>query len=360
MKFKRIYVVLLIFAFVYQAKGQDRLITGKISDVKGNPLAGVNVSAKDYPSITTISGVDGEFRLEVFDFTKALVFAFTNMKTKEVALTDTIDRILVTMEYQPLKNPNPWSISLTIFTGQSHVYSSAKDDHPDWEYHGDPGIMSSLEIEYFFTQNIGIGSGIGINLYNSSDYANDLLNDQNTISRIDQDGDQYYLYTSSSSISEKIKVRALSFPIKAKLRFRPGKKWSFNADFGLKIVNIFSAKVKASGDTEWRAYYPQYNVVIYDVPDYGFTQYDVDSENTLLDYEKLNYSIIGSIGISRRINKKMNLDVGFFLERGLTDIKYNQPVHEADFLNIVGVVDETRLNAVGLTVGLRYQITNKQ
>ncbi|NJO92359.1 MAG: PorT family protein [Chloroflexia bacterium] len=282
------------------------------------------------------------------------------MKTKEVVLTDTIDRILVTMQYQLLKNPDPWSVSLNLFAGQTHVYSQAKDDHPDWDYNGDPGVMGSLEIEYFFTQNIGLGSGIGINAYNSSDYANDVSNNQNTILRTDQDGEDYYLYTNGTSINEKVKVRSVSFPIKAKFRFRPGKKWSFNADIGLKIMSLFSAIVKAEGNTTWSAYYPFYHVVIYDVPDYGYNLYDVNSENTLIDYKKLTYSFITSIGVSRRINKNMNLDFGFFIERGLNDIKYDQPVHEADFLNVVGVVDNTILKAAGITLGLRYQIIKKR
>ncbi len=359
MKLKIFFTTLSLIIFC-QIWAQDRSITGKVTDVKGSPLAGVNVTAKDYPSLTTITGIDGEFRMEIFDFTKALVFSFSNMKPKEVALTDTIDRILVTMQYQLLKNPDPWSVSLNLFTGQSHVYSQAKDDHSAWDYHGDPGVMGSLEIEYFFTQNIGLGTGIGINAYNSSDNANDVSNDQNTISRIDQDDEQYYLYTDSTSISEKVKVRSVSFPIKVKFRFRPGKKWSFNADIGLKIMSIFSARVKAKGNTIWSAYYPKYHALIYDVPAYGFNLYNIDSENTLIDYKKLTYSFITSIGVSRRLNKNMNLDFGFFIERGLNDINYDQPVHEADFLNVVGTVDETILKAVGITIGLRYQLIKKR
>lgn len=358
MKFKIIYT-LVIFAFFSHINAQDRLITGKITDIKGNALAGVNVSAKDYPSVTTISGVDGEFRLEIFDFTKALIFSFSNMKTKEVALNDTIDRVLVTMEYMAFKNTNPWSLSLNIFTSQSHVYNGAKDEHPDWEYSGEPGFMSSFEIDYFITQNIGLSTGLGINFYTSHVSANNISNDQNSIERIDQDNDSYFLYVDNTSLSEKTRVRTLSIPVKAKFRLWPGKKWGLNADIGIKIMSTLSAKVKADGNTEWRAYYPQYNVVIYDVPDYGYTQYDINSENSIIDYEKLTYSFIASLGGSRRLNKKMNLDFGLFFERGLTDLKYDQPVHEADFLNVVGIVDETKLNAFGIMLGLRYQIIKK-
>ncbi len=360
MTHKIVISLTLLLALFYKSNAQDRLITGKITDVKGNPLAGVNVSAKDYPATTTISGVDGEFRLQVFDFTKAVVFAFSNMRTKEVALNDTIDRLLVVMKYKPLKNENPWSLAFNILAGQSHVFNSAKDKHPDWEYHGEPGFMSSVELEYFFTQNFGVGTGIGINFYTSSVFANNVYNDQNTIERIDQDNDTLFLYLDNTTLAEKTKVRTLSFPVKAKFRLWPGKKWSMNADVGLKIMRTLSAKVEANGETEWRAYYPQYSVVIYDVPDYGYTYYDVNSENSIIDYEKLTYSFITSVGGSWRINNNMNLDFGMFLEQGLTDLKYDQPVHEADFLNVVGEVSETKLRAWGMKVGLRYQFIKKR
>ncbi len=359
MKYKILFAGALIFTFFCHLRAQDRIITGKITDTKQNPLAGVNVSAKDYPSITTISGVDGEFRIAIFDFTKALIFSFSNMKTKEVQMNDTTDRVMVIMEYKAIRNPYPWSVIQNTYFGQSHVRSIAKDDHPNWEYNGEAGLSSTIEIEYFITQNIGFGAGIGFSIYNSSAYVNNFNNNSNTISRTDQDGDQYYLYTTGTSLDENIRVRTLNFPLKIKFRLKSEKKWSYYADLGIKIMNTMDAQVNAKGQSEWQAYYPEYHVVIYDVADYGFTDYDINSESPLIDYKKLTYSFNASIGASRRIKKQLNLDFGLFIDRGLSDLKYHEPVHEADFLNTVGTIDETILNAFGLMIGLRYQIIKK-
>ena len=59
--------IILIF-FIGQINAQERMITGKVTDLMGNPLAGVNVAVKDYPTIMTITGADGEYRIEAFDF----------------------------------------------------------------------------------------------------------------------------------------------------------------------------------------------------------------------------------------------------------------------------------------------------
>ncbi|NJO92360.1 MAG: hypothetical protein HC831_27860 [Chloroflexia bacterium] len=75
MKLKILFTLLSLIIFCH-IRAQDRTITGKVTDVKGSPLGGVNVTAKDYPSLTTISGVDGEFRMEIFDLPRRLFFRF--------------------------------------------------------------------------------------------------------------------------------------------------------------------------------------------------------------------------------------------------------------------------------------------
>lgn len=360
MKIKAVLAIISIIFTLFHLKAQERLITGKITDIKGNSLGGVTVAAKDYPALTTISGVDGEFRIEVFDFTKTLIFSFSNMKTKEVTLGD-LNRLLVEMEFMPMKNPNPWSIMLNLHSGRSDVYNKAKDENQDWDYSSEPGFMASLEMDYFITQNIGFGAGVGINHYTSSNFLNNFTNyGENTIERVDQDGDSYYLYNLSGTVNERIKIKTISFPVKLKFRFRQGKKWNYFADIGIKILNILSAKNEANGATEWQAYYPKYSAVLYDVPAYGFTNYTINSSNSLIDYEKLNLAFIASFGVSRRIKKEFNLDLGFFIDRGLNDLKYDQPVHPADFLNTIGIYDKTVLKAIGMMIGVRYHFTKKR
>lgn len=358
MKVKISLLIIISILFINHNYAQERTITGKITDIKGNPLGGVTVTAKDYPSLTTISGVDGEFRIDIFDFTKALIFSFSGMKTKEVPVGD-LNRLLVVMEYMPLKNPNPWSVMFNLYAGKSDVYNKAKDVDQYWDYHSEPGAMMSMEVEYFITQNIGIGTGIGFNTYISSTSLTNFSNVDNNILRVDQDRDTFYLYSIGSYINERIKVKTLSIPLKLKIRIQPGKKWSFYGDFGVKFHRILSAKNKVSGNTEWQAYYPKYHVLIYDVAPYGYTNYTIDNNYSLIDYEKSNFSLIFDFGVSRRIKKELNLDFGFFYDRGLGDLKYDQPVHPGDFLNTVGIVDKTTLRGIGFMLGIRYHLTKK-
>lgn len=66
---------------------QIKTITGKVTNERGEPLAGVSVQIKGTATATTTNN-EGAFTLEVEDNAKALVFSFVGMETKEVAIND--------------------------------------------------------------------------------------------------------------------------------------------------------------------------------------------------------------------------------------------------------------------------------
>lgn len=77
------YLVLLLCILSYSLKAQQR-INGKITDLAGNPVAGVSVSAKvtDGKTVGTLSQQDGEYALQVSNSTLELVFKLLGMETK--------------------------------------------------------------------------------------------------------------------------------------------------------------------------------------------------------------------------------------------------------------------------------------
>ncbi len=64
---------------------QEREISGKVVDEKGNPLPGVTVLIKGSMQ-GTVSDVDGNYRLQVSGNATALLFSFVGMRTLEVQL----------------------------------------------------------------------------------------------------------------------------------------------------------------------------------------------------------------------------------------------------------------------------------
>ena len=64
---------------------QHATISGKVTDNKGQPLAGVTVTAK-VTRQRTMTNEEGLFSLETPSAVKILVFTYTGMQTQEVAV----------------------------------------------------------------------------------------------------------------------------------------------------------------------------------------------------------------------------------------------------------------------------------
>ncbi|MCU0473229.1 MAG: von Willebrand factor type A domain-containing protein [Bacteroidales bacterium] len=74
--------VILILASAMIAFIESRTITGKVTDDRGNPLAGVNVAVKGAPT-GTITDLKGNYRITVNDQDKILVFSSSGYTTVE-------------------------------------------------------------------------------------------------------------------------------------------------------------------------------------------------------------------------------------------------------------------------------------
>ena len=355
---------ILIFMFsvlVFEiAISQDRILTGKIIDYRGMPIAGVNIIDKDYPSLATISGVDGQFRLSVFNFTKILQFSFNGMKDKEVVLTDA-NELLIVLDYLPWENPHPWSIAIVGQVNGSDVYSQARYSDSVWDCSGAPAVGINIEMDYFFSQKIGLSTGLSVNQYRSKAWLDNFDNyGTNTLRRMDKDNEMYYLYNYVSNVFENTYVSSVSVPLSLKYRLRPDKNWDFFIKAGVKFIYVLKAHIKAEGQSEWQGYYPAYHVVLYDVPEYGFTVYDINYDKEIQDYNNMLFSFISSLGISKRMGKRVNFELSTFYEQGINDLNYSRPVYEADFLNTVGKVDKTLVRALGFMLGFRYNFVSNR
>ena len=138
---------LLLIFLIGQITAQERILTGKVTDLMGNPLAGVNVTVKDYPSIMTITGADGEYRIEAFDFSKALIFSFSGMRTIEAPIGE-INRIEVKMAYLPFKNPNPYSMGGYLKPVGNKLHNPAVDDNDLWNIENRFSVTAEFNVNY--------------------------------------------------------------------------------------------------------------------------------------------------------------------------------------------------------------------
>src|SRR4030095_14565682 len=66
---------------------QNKVITGKVTDEKGEPLANVTIQVKGTNNLT-VSAADGSLSIETPPEAKTLVFSYVGMETQEVSITE--------------------------------------------------------------------------------------------------------------------------------------------------------------------------------------------------------------------------------------------------------------------------------
>jgi Ca-activated chloride channel family protein len=76
--------ILIIYALLTSAS-EPMVITGKVTDDQGTPLAGVNVIVKK-TSNGTITDINGAYRISVRAEDKVLIFSYVGFETKEVSI----------------------------------------------------------------------------------------------------------------------------------------------------------------------------------------------------------------------------------------------------------------------------------
>ena len=70
-----------VFVFVMNASGQDRTITGKVTNEKGTPLEGVSVTTPD-GKYGTQTDKDGGYNLKVPVSVRNITFSYVNYEPK--------------------------------------------------------------------------------------------------------------------------------------------------------------------------------------------------------------------------------------------------------------------------------------
>lgn len=85
---KNLLTILLLFSCMSFVFGQNRVITGKVTDQKdGSPLPGVSVTVKGVAGIGTQTDINGSYSLSVPATAKVLVFKFIGFKPAEISIS---------------------------------------------------------------------------------------------------------------------------------------------------------------------------------------------------------------------------------------------------------------------------------
>jgi len=82
---KLIYLLAFLLSFSRVSYGQNRTVTGKVTDEKGEALIGVNIIVKE-TNRGVSSNAEGKYSISVPDASSKLVFTFVSYESKEVVV----------------------------------------------------------------------------------------------------------------------------------------------------------------------------------------------------------------------------------------------------------------------------------
>ena len=128
---KRIAILLTTLLVPYLATGQNRTISGHITDASGEPLAGVNVVIAGTMT-GSMSGSDGEYSIQVPEKAVVLSFSFIGMETQDITVDKGRNILDVIMSEAEM------SIAQTVITGYAQT--------PVKKITGSVGVLTSEDL----------------------------------------------------------------------------------------------------------------------------------------------------------------------------------------------------------------------
>ena len=216
----------------------------------------------------------------------------------------------------------------------------------------------SLEIGYFFSKSVGVSSGIGFTSFKSQ-----LTLDtyQNSFNTTDSENEAYERQVSGTDIQEIQKVGFLSFPICLDIRLPLSKKMGFFLQPGINVAIPVTKKYTSSGTFTYKGYYPAYNVLLQNLPAYGFPGNVNSVTNGSLEIKSLHMNAFVSAGFDFLIQRNIQLGIAAFYSKLLSNIsdypspdKFQLSTDANQINSLMGGSSKTSAQSIGLNIRIRY------
>jgi hypothetical protein len=219
-------------------------------------------------------------------------------------------------------------------------------------------ILGSLDVGYFFNPVFGISTGLSY-----ASYQGQLTLDsyQNKFSATDSENETYERRVSGKNITEDQNIGFLGIPVCLNLRLPAGKTFGLFLQAGLNFAFPVNKKFTSNGTFTYKGYYPAYNVLLEDLPAYGFpSNAAVRSEGTL-NLKPVCFEAIASAGFDILIRKKFQLLMAATYNQSLTSIadypdpeKFQLSTDVNQIYSVMGGSNKATVQSLGLKISLRY------
>lgn len=219
---------------------------------------------------------------------------------------------------------------------------------------------------YSLTNHIGIGTGLEFAQYNQEVFLNNTSSTL-TNNEVDLSGSAFVYNLTTSNYKEKQTLHALQVPLFLQYKTNINKGIDFNFRAGAKYFLPVNYKIEATADyVNGTAYYPDVNLNIDDLPEYGFgkqSNYSASGEyktkGVIMSFFELGFTF--DMGVKKALYTAMFLENGYGSilneEKEESYIGYNPTSasgREANGLYSIDKNAKIRPVAFGLTLGFNF------
>lgn len=221
----------------------------------------------------------------------------------------------------------------------------------------------SLEVGYFFSKSIGLSSGIN---FSSNKTQLKLASYQNKFTTTDSENETYERRVSGSNIREVQTVGFISVPVCLNIRLPFNETFGFFFTTGIDLAIPISKNYSSTGTFTYKGYYPAYNVLLENLPAYGFPSNISVVSTGEPEIKPINFNVLASAGFDFFVQKKIQIAIGVTFRQSLSNISdYTSPEKfqlssEVNQINsMMGGSSEVKVESLGMKIILRYFLKSR-
>ncbi len=257
---------------------------------------------------------------------------------------------------------NGWYIGLGAGQSKSHIVNEGELSVSGLVSNKMNVKVGSFEIGYFFTRYFGLSAGIGFDAWKTQ-----LLLDsyESKFNTTDSENESYQRQVTGTGIEELQEIDFLTVPLCMNLRIPVTRSVGLFMQAGANVAIPVNSGYSGSGTFSYKGYYPAYNVLLENLPAYGFpNNYHTVAEGDL-DLKKYAINAIVSAGFEVFVQKNMQIGVAAFYSKSLSTISAYASDSEfrltsdVDQLNsLMGGCSKVSLQSMGLKLSIRYYLNS--
>ena len=222
------------------------------------------------------------------------------------------------------------------------------------------GYSGAAEIGYFISEYFGLSSGIGFISYKSQLNLDTYQSQYNTT---DSENETYQRQVEGKNIKELQEIGSLNVPINLNFRLPFSKKFGFFLQTGVNLAIPLSKNYTSSGTFTFKGYYPAYNVLLEDLPAYGFPTNLPGASKGELELKPYSINASGFVGFDLFIKKNIQIALAAFYTQSLSNIsayssqdKFQLSTDVNMISSLMGASSNVSVQSMGVMISLRYYL----